>query len=68
MFGFLGRLFGISKTDDSLLENQDRIKVDALEEEGNIEMKLEKLNDLFNKGLISQEDLQKKKQDLLNKL
>jgi hypothetical protein len=68
VFGFLGRLFGISKTDESLQENQDRIKIDASEEEGHIEMKLEKLNDLFNKGLISQEDLQKKKQDLLNKL
>ncbi len=68
VFGFLGRLFGLSKTDGSVQENQINIEVDPLEKRNEIEKKLEKLNDLFNKGLISQEDHQKKKRQLLEKL
>jgi hypothetical protein len=68
VFGFLGRLFGLSEPDGLVQENQLRTEAEPLEKEGGLEEKLKKLKDLLNKGLIDKEEYQKKKLDILEKL
>ena len=71
VFGAIGRFFGFAKT-ESLMENDTPGKTaDGAETEQNendIEKKIEKLNDLLKKELITQEDYQKKKKELLEQL
>ncbi len=68
VFGFFGRLLGLSQSEGSVQDSPPGSEVDPLNAGHEIEKKLENLKDLLNKGLISQEDYQKKKLDLLEKL
>ena len=67
--GFIGRFFRLERTDESVQDGQqgspDPI---AISEEGEIEGKLERLKGLLNKDLISREDYEKEKQELLKKV
>lgn len=70
VFGFIGRLFGYGKIDEPAQDNQPGnilYGVNPARDEDEIEKKIEKLNDLFQKKLITQEDYQKKKSQLLEK-
>ncbi|MBW2100927.1 MAG: DUF4126 family protein, partial [Deltaproteobacteria bacterium] len=66
VFGFIGRLFGHGETDKPERGNT-LYGVDAGPDEDEIEKKIKKLNDLLQKKLITQEDYQKKKSELLEK-
>lgn len=71
VFGAIGRFFGFAKP-DSLVENDTPEKAadgaDTEQNDNDIEKKIEKLNDLLKQELITQEDYQKKKKGLLDKL
>lgn len=66
VFGFIGRLFGHGKTDKPERGNTF-YGLDAGPDGDEIEKKIKKLNDLLQKKLITQEDYQKKKSELLEK-
>ena len=70
IFGFIGRLLGIKKEDES---EEQKIpasdsSVEVEQSQNDIERKLEQLDSLLKKDLITQEEYQEKKQDLLKRL
>jgi hypothetical protein len=71
IFGFIGRLFGTKKEGES--EEEQKLSasdsnVEVGQNQDDIEKKLEQLDSLLKKDLITQEEYQKKKQDLLERL
>lgn len=69
IFGFIGRLLGLKETEETIHANQfSTSKANPLIEHGDIEERLQKLKDLLDKGLVNEEDYQKKKSELLGKL
>jgi len=71
IFGFIGRLFGVKAPAVSMDQTSDQSSSDQVKINKrpiDIEQKLEKLNDLLQKGLITKEEYSKKKQDLLEYL
>ena len=66
VFGFIGRLFGLVKKDEPVQENPlNNLEANDIREDSAVEDKLKKLKTLLDKGLISQEDFQEKKMELL---
>lgn len=71
VFGLIGRLFGYGRQDVLARGNQPDgapRNVDSAKKNGGIKMRLEKLNDLLRKELITQEDYENKKNELLREL
>ena len=69
VIGSIGRLFGIKGKPD-LVQNTAHPppETDALKKNGDIAARLERLKALLDKGLVSPEDYQKKKEELLKGL
>ena len=66
VFGFIGRLFGLVKKDEYVQEDPLGIlEANDIKEGSVVEHKLKELKALLDKGLISHEDFQKKKMELL---
>ena len=69
VFGFIGRLFGFGKTDETASDTQQSDIITDFAKDGYaIDKKIKKLNDLLQKNLITQEEHQKKKSEFLETL
>ena len=67
----IGRIFGLrKKTDTSRAAGEGVLPSEASSNNGEmgIEARIESLNDLFNKKLITQEEYSKKKAELLDEI
>lgn len=69
VFGFIGRLLGFGNRDQPVPDDPvDPTDNTSLSGENDIEDRLKKFKDLHDKGLISEEDYQRKKKELLKDL
>lgn len=69
VIGSIGRLFGIKGKPDLVQDTaRPTSETDALKDNGEIATRLERLKELLDKGLVSPEDYQKKKEELLKGL
>jgi hypothetical protein len=68
IFGWIGRLFGSGKTTTGASKKPGETGIEETETKSNIEKKMEQLKELLKKGLITQEEYDKKKKELLDSL
>lgn len=69
IFGFIGKIFGYGKEDKKKENIQvSGEKIESGQSENDVELRIKKLNDLFQKELITESEYQDKKQKILESI
>lgn len=68
IFRFIGKLFGYSSEKESAIGTASPVNVNPLEEDDDVEQRLNRLEDLRQKGIISEEEYAESRRAILNTL